>query len=322
MRRLGWLVLFAAAAACGGSGNGGSQSNTSNVPLMQGFDPGPAPDASAGFQIILPIVNGIQAGQQYEYCSWTNVTLDHDIWVKETDGFQSETGHHIVVYYTTNPQPAGQSRICNDSDMASFRFAVASGGEGVSQKNVLPGNLAVKIPAGAQIVINHHYLNATAQDVPQAQSAVNVLYADPNSSIQRASSLAFVDTAMSIPVGQSSVDFTCNVSQPVATWSFLPHMHNWGTHITIEHVSGSTTDRLFDLDWDPSFAFHPPTKTEDPTKPYVLNKGDQLHVHCDYNNTTSGPLTFGMEMCVGFAMTVDTGNVGNIACDAGQWGAF
>jgi hypothetical protein len=314
----------AAATACGGSGSGsgGSQSSTSNVPLMQGFQPGPAPDPSAGFQVILPIVDDIQAGQQYEYCSWTDITLDHDVWVKESDGWQSTTGHHIIVYYTMNPQPAGQTRICNDYDMSTFRFAVGAGGEGTSQQNRLPGDLAVHIPAGAQIVINHHYLNASPQDVPEAQSAVNVLYADPSSTIVQSSSLAFVDTSMSLPPGASSVDFSCTAKDDLATWTLLPHMHNYGTHITIDHVSGANTKRLFDLDWDPSYTFHPPQMTEDPTQPYVIHKGDQLHLHCDYDNTSGGALTFGMEMCVSYAETVDTAMAGNMECDNGQWGSF
>jgi hypothetical protein len=321
MRRLVWVALVAA-AACGGRGNGSSQSNAPSVPLMQGFDPGPAPDPSAGFQIVLPVVNDIEPDGSYEYCTWTNVVLDHDIWIKSSLGMQTETGHHVVVFYTMTPAPPGQSRICNDSDMASFRFGIVGNGEGVEQKNTLPGDLAVHIPAGAQIVINHHYLNASAQAVPQAQSAVNVYYADPNAKRELASSIAFVDTAMSIATGQSSVDVTCTINNDYSTWYFIPHMHNWGTHITVQHLSGSTTKNLFDLDWDPSFAFHPPAMTMDPTQPYVLHKGDQLKVHCDYDNTTNAPLTFGAEMCVAFAQTVDDAGLGNMACNAGQWGAF
>lgn len=323
MRRLvGIALLGAIAVGCSSSGSPSSSNTNGGVTLMAGFDPGPGPDPSQGFQVVMPIVNDIKAGGSYEYCTWTDVTLDHDVWVKASKGVQSETGHHVIVFYTMNPQPAGQSRICNDSDMASFRFGVASLGEGASQDSTLPGDLAVQIPAGAQIVINHHYLNASAKDVAQAQSAVNVYYAPPGSKVVKSSSLAFVDTSMSLPSGQSSVDVMCTINNDFATWNMLPHMHNWGTHITVDHISGGNTDRLFDLDWDPDYAFHPPTKTEDPSQPYVLHKGDQLHLHCDYDNTTNATLTFGQEMCVTFAQTVDSAGLGNMACDQGQWGPF
>jgi len=317
MQRFGWLVLAAAAVACG-SGSGGSSAPSD---LMPGFTPGPAPAAGAGFQIIVPPVYDIEAGGSYEYCTWTNVTLDHDVWIKSSQGWQTETGHHVIIFYNTNPQPA-QTRICSDSDMANFRFATGAAGEGASELNTLPGNLAVFIPKGSQIVVNHHYLNASTTSVPEAQSALNVLYADPGSTIERASSLVFLDTAMSVPPGQNSINVTCTIKQPFETWYMIPHMHNWGQHITIDHIAGSKTDRLFDVDWDPSYAFHPPELKNDPTSPHVFNVGDQVHVRCDYNNTTGSPLTFGKEMCVFFAGTVDPKSVGNIACDSDTWGPF
>ncbi len=320
MRRFAAVVLLAAAACSSGSSGGGNGGST--VPMIAGLNPGAAPDPSKGFQVILPVVSDIEPGGSYEYCTWTDMTLTTDIWLKESIGYQTETGHHIIVYYTNNSQPAGTTRICSNDDMATFRFGVGAGGEGVSEDNKLPGNLAVHIPAGAQIVLNHHYLNAGTTAVAQAQSAINVLYADPTSTIVLSSSLAFVDTSMVLPPGLSSVDFSCTASDDLATWTLLPHMHGYGTHITIDHITPTTTHQLFDLDWDPDYTFHPPLMTEDPTQPYMINKGDQVHIHCDYNNTTSAPLTFGDEMCVSYAETVDTANLGNLECDQGQWGPF
>ena len=255
MRRFGWTTLVVLVACSSGGSGAGSKAST--IPLMAGFQPGVAPASGTGFQVILPIVTDIAAGGSYEYCTWTDVTLDQDVWVKKSQGVQSDTGHHAIVFYTLNSQPAGQSRICSDSDMASFRFAISGTGEGVDQSNELPGVLAVDFALGAQIVINHHYLNATAQDVAQAQSSVNVYYAAPGTQPTLASSVAFVDTSMNVAPGTNSTDFTCTVKDTFATWYFIPHMHNWGTHITVEHVSGTNTKRLFDLDWDPSYAFHP-----------------------------------------------------------------
>src|SRR5579872_11871 len=175
MRRFGWLVLAVAATACS-SGSGGSTgpATVDGVTLMAGFTPGPAPAQGQGFQVVMPIVNNIAAGGSDEYCTWSNIILDQDIWVKESIGYQTETGHHIIVYYTPNPEAAGTTRICTDADMASFRFGVGAGGEGVSEDNKLPGDLAVHIPKGSQIVLNHHYLNASSKPVAQAQSAVSV----------------------------------------------------------------------------------------------------------------------------------------------------
>jgi hypothetical protein len=318
MSKSGWLRLVAAAVLAGGCGS--SPSPGPGVELLPGFQPGPAP--ANGFQLVMPIAHGIAAGGSFEYCTWSDVVLDHDIDVKAVQGLQTVTGHHTVLYYTTNLQPAGQQRICSDADMASFRFGAGAGGEGVAAKNVLPGDLAVHIPKGAQLVVNHHYLNASAQTVDNVQSAMNVYLADPGAKLVRASSLAFVDTAMKLPVGLSSVDITCTVNKDYSTWYFIPHMHRWGQHVTVDHTSAGGTKRLFDVAWTPEYTFHPPSMTEDPSQPYVLHTGDQVHLHCDFNNTTGAAMPFGTEMCVAFAQTVDTANVGNLACDAGRWGPF
>ena len=41
-----------------------------------------------------------------------------------------------------------------------------TGGKAVSDKATLPTNFGVEVPAGAQIVINHHWINTSAETVP------------------------------------------------------------------------------------------------------------------------------------------------------------
>ena len=58
------------------------------------------------------------------------------------------------------------------------------------------------------------------------------------------------------------------------------------------------------------------------TAPLIIAAGDKMHVHCEYNNTTSSDITFGIEMCVGFATTIDDQGLGNLDCDGGTWSDF
>ena len=103
-------------------------------------------------------------------------------------------------------------------------------------------------------------------------------------------------------------------------------MHQWGTHISITDTPAATgvTQQLFDLDWNADYAFDlsAVATTPGPTAPFMLNPGDRIHMECDYMNTTSQPLVFGQEMCVFFGMTVDTHNLGDLACDDGTWGPY
>ena len=332
MKKLvGVLALSLAAVACGsasgGGGGGGSSGDggTTTVQLMPGFDPGPAPDPSQGFQVITPIVTDIEAGQSYEYCTWTDITLPQDVWIQASQGFQTETGHHVILFYETSPQPVG-TRVCNFADMAEFQFGMpASGGPG-TQKVTLPGDLAIKLPAGSQVVVNHHYLNASATAVPQAQSALNVYYTDPNKPHTTSSSMTILNTAMTVPTGSSKYTIDCTVNQTYSSWEFFPHMHNWGTHITITDTPAATgvPQQLVDMDWQPDYAFDFSTVAtmSDPSKPFLFNAGDKLHIECDYLNDTGSTMTFGDEMCVLNAFTVDPNGIGDWDCDNGQWGQF
>jgi hypothetical protein len=318
MRRFVGVVLLAVVAACsssksGAGGGGGGADAGDSVPLM------------AGFQVIAPIVTDIEAGQSYEYCTWTDITLQQDTWIDASQGFQTETGHHVILFYESTPQPPG-TRLCNFEDMAEFQFGMpASGGPG-TQKVSLPGNLAIKLPAGSQIVVNHHYLNASATAVAQAQSALDVFYADPSTPHTTSSSMTILNTSMTVPVGASTYTIDCTVNQPYNSWEFFPHMHNWGQHITITDTPASTgvPQQLVDMDWAPDYAFDFSTVAtmNDPSKPFQFNTGDKLHIECDYLNDTGAEMTFGDEMCVLNAFTVDPNNLGDWDCDGGHWGQF
>jgi hypothetical protein len=293
--------------------------STSTVDTLPDLTVPPAPDPAKGFQIITPIFDNVEPSMDYEVCTWTDVIADHDLDVRSTLSYQNEPpGHHVILFYTTVKQTPGTQRVCHDSDMATFRFLAGAGGEGLP--NMAPGNLIYRVPAGAQIVVNHHYLNST-DAVLRGQSAVNVYYAEPGNWVP-SGNLAAVDTNISLPQGPSSWDIHCVLQNTMKLWYLIPHMHQWGTHIAVNVTQTGTKNTMFDLPWDPSYAFHPPELRLDPATPMVVNPGDAIDVHCDWNNTSGRTLSFGFEMCVSFGETVDDTGLGNIACDAGSWGQF
>jgi hypothetical protein len=303
-----------------GCSSGGSGEGTPADPRIQvpGLKP-EAPDAN-GFQLVLPKVSGIEVGKDYEYCTWTDKILTEDIDVKSAKGFQSKTGHHVILFYTMNPEPAGTTRVCNEQDMGKMRFALGSAGEGVA--NEMPGDLVMRIPKGAQIVANHHYLNPYDKTY-EAQSAINIKLADKGRPSVRSGAVAWVDTGLLVPQGRSSYEMKCTMTREMKLWVMQPHMHRWGEHITVDRIrTDNTGERLFDVKWADDFTFHPPEIRKDPNAPLVLNKGDVIKVKCDYNNTAGKDLPFGLEMCVAFGQTVNADLANNIACDKGEWVEF
>jgi len=272
-----------------------------------------------GMQIITPIVHDLAPGSDTEMCTWTDKFVSDTTDVKSALGFQAEPpGHHIVVFWTTQNEPPGTTRVCTDSDMASFRYVIGLGGQG--ELNEAPGDLVFRIPAGAQLVINHHYLNVTDETL-DGQSAINVNFADPGPHTPSGST-AFLDTNLHVQPGDYSFDTSCTVDRTLKLWYMIPHMHEWGTNITVDIVRGENTQRMFDTIWDPSFAFHPPEIRHEPSDPFTVNPGDKVNVHCEWNNDTGRVLDFGFEMCVAYGQFVDDTEMGSWACDGGHWTDF
>jgi hypothetical protein len=272
-----------------------------------------------GLRVITPIVEGIQPGTDYEICTWTDAIVTAQTDVRSTHAFQVEPpGHHAILFYTLDKQPPGTQRECTDTDMASFRFLAGNGGNGVL--NEAPGNLVYRIPPGAQIVVNHHYLNAS-DEVKRGQTAVAVKFADPGNYIPSGNT-AFVETALEVPIGKSTHSFSCTLDRQLKLWYFAPHMHRWGTNIKVDVTKDGTRTRMFDTTWDPSFTIHPPENRREPSDPMVLNAGDKVDIECNWDNDTGRVLGFGFEMCLAFGQFVDDGNMGNWACDNGSWVDF
>jgi hypothetical protein len=272
-----------------------------------------------GVQVLTPIFDNIQPGSDNEVCVWTDIVFDHPVDIRSTLGYQNEPpGHHAILFYTTEKQPPGTQRICTDTDMASFRYLTGNGTNG--EVNEAPGDLVFRIPAGAQLVVNAHYLNA-GDDVLRGQSVINVNFAEPGNHTP-SGSLAIVDTQLQVAQGTSTQNMHCTFEKQMKLWYIIPHEHRWGSHVTVDLTRSGEKQRMFDLDWQPQYTFHPPENRYDIASPYVINPGDTIDVACSWNNTETRVLPFGFEMCVVFGQFIDDQGLGGWACDHGSWTEF
>ncbi len=286
--------------------------------LLPSLNPEPPPQG--GFQLITPVVDNLAPGSDTEMCTWTEMITTKTLDVRWTQGYQSTpAGHHIVLYYTMIHQPPGTQRVCTDADMATFRIISGNGEAG--ERMIAPGNLVYRIPAGAQIVMNHHWLNTTDQTV-QGQAVINIKPADAGKSYTPSGNTAILDTSLDIQPGHQTLDIHCNFERQMKMWFLVPHEHQWGSHMSIKLTRAGVQETPFDLDWAPSYTFHPPELRHDPADPMTINPGDGIDVHCEWNNDTGHELLFGPEMCVAFGQFVDDQGLGNLQCDRGQWGDF
>jgi len=279
----------------------------------------PAPPAS-GLQIISPPFDNVEPGKDYEVCTWTDAIFTKETDVKSTLGYQTEPpGHHVILFYTMDKLPAGTQRVCTDTDMASFRYLTGNGTNGI--ENSAPGDLVFRIPAGAQLVMNQHFLNVTDETV-RGQSVLNVNFAAPDPKNTPSGSLAIVNTGLVVEKGVTSQRMHCTYDKQYKLWYLIPHQHRWGQHIKVDLTRSGVKTTEFDLPWEEEYTFHPPEKRMETSAPMIINPGDTIDVECTWNNNESRELPFGFEMCVVFAQFVDDAGTGSWACDGGNWTVF
>ena len=306
------LVLFA--ASCTTSSKGG-------VELIKGFDPGPAP--KNGMQIVMPAISNITPGTSEELCSTLAEPLKDKVDIREIEGLQALTGHHVALYWSQVPGTV-DAHVCSDSDNVNYRFVagVASTASGAAQSEVAPDGVAFEIPAGSYLAVQQHFLNETDSTVT-SQSALNLYFEDAGQTFTPSHGLAITDTSISLAPGADTVKIHCTMQNDVQAWMQIPPMHTWGTSFYATTTHAGTTTMLQSLPtWNPDWQFSPNITNYPVTAPLSLATGDTIDVTCNWNNTTSNTMQFGTEMCVLFAATIDTANLGNIACDGGSWTTF
>jgi hypothetical protein len=248
-------------------------------------------------------------------CFYSNVITDRELAILSADGFQQEGGHHITVYYVDKPQKVDH-HTCSDSEMVSWHQIAGANGEGTKEPVVqLPDGVATKIAKGKQIAVQIHYINTSGKP-RMVNDSVNVHYTDPANVKVFANNFVINNPYFTVPAaGTTTSRGTCVVPQDLTLLLLLGHQHEHGKHFKLEEVdeAGKVLTTLYDHDWEPQFASHPPVNLYTMEKPLLLKKGTRLRQTCDWSNDTTDPLKFPREMCVMFSMYVP--DAGEFDCD-------
>jgi len=311
-------LLFVGILAAGCAKN---QTAEPDPGYVAGFDPGAVPDGYTRY--LSPIVKDIAPGADVEYCQWVAPASVSAQDVLALQGKQSLTGHHAILYATSNTSyPVGESHICTVADMIPLSFVGAIGGEGTgpSSGSVLPEGLYFRVPPGQALMINSHWLNAT-DDTVDGQAAIDVKFVAASDTRVTADLFGSTGDAFTIPAhGTQTYDNSCVLKEDLNFAMLTDHMHTNGTSIYTEvrHVADGTTEMLVaDNPWSPEEQFNPAFKVYSMAAPVALHMGDTLHTHCEWNNTTGSDLMFPDEMCVSSGFYFP--GHGQIICDDGDW---
>lgn len=209
--------------------------------------------------------------------------------------------HHTVVTVT---EPAGPDRVfdCDPGTLSdAMVYASASGTDDLA----LPDGVAIRVPAGKQILLNLHLYNTTTSPIrATSRTLVQVL---EEAELAAEAEVVFAGTAdfELPPNAEASATGSCVFTEDATVLSLWPHMHERGRHMVVEHVAvqpdaedpsaADTVTTLLDA------PFHVLDQTNHAIEPLVVRAGDRLEVTCHWTNDSDETIgygdTAGDEMC-------------------------
>lgn len=224
----------------------------------------------------------IQPGQEFYQCQ--RLTLPANANIVRITPVSPEGVHHEV--FAIDPTPAADGKSAPDADdcrPVGFNWVTLFASGLGSPSLSMPPNVALKIDAGQQIVLNLHLYNASTTDVLKGTAAIEVALVEDATGYEFAG-VPFVGPATGSVPQSAQLSGDCTVSNDTNYFAVFPHMHKTGKHMKV--VAGTTT--VWDADYnfeDQKFGFHP-NWLGPPVVP--LKKGDKISVTCQYTPEGAG----------------------------------
>lgn len=288
--RFAWLVVAGVAltASCG----------SDDAPSSGRIVESPPPPEGA-VELISPEFT-VPAGEERFVCMQVPFDVTEDLFVNWTVAYQADGGHHSMLFFapedaTLDPNP----HECTESDMTNVRFLGVGTGFGVGIH--LPEGIAMKIPRGARIFTQSHYVNATGSDA-RVQDVLHLGLLEQPQVTSIAGAFTQIDLTFELPPRVSTTrTVDCEIARAMNVPWMVPHMHEYGQHYRIELTRGAETTMLYDNAWDEALRDHFPVVDFDGMG-IALQPGDRLKTTCTWDNTTDEPMIFPREMCATFLM--------------------
>jgi len=285
---LAFALPMALTTGCGG--DDGSETTT-----PPGSDPNVIKWTSQPFEV--------PAGESF-MCFYTDMITDRELNVVKASAKQGDGGHHVTLYYVDNVRDPKTFPCSGTVEMTDWHFVVGAGGEGnqLGDFAALADGLAIKIPPGKQLMVQAHYIN-TSGAMRTETDQMEVHLTDPANVKAFASDFVILDDKFEIqPHSTAETTSICEVEQDLKLTMLIGHMHEQGQHYTLERVdeAGETLEVIYDHEWKPAYASHPPFLKYTMEEPFEFKKGTRLKQSCSWNNTTDELLLFPTEMCIGF----------------------
>jgi hypothetical protein len=261
-------------------------------------------------ELATPLLEDIEAGTDVMLCTYLDYRAAEEVDLVEVHGFQTEFGHHALLFGVRSDQPAG-THPCTEADMVNVRYLAGHGGEGASTLPVSDG-VAFRLRKGEQVMIQTHWIN-TGDGPTSGSASFRVTVAPPSPDRAPADLFTVVSTQLDIAPGEGTARAECVLPRDLSLVMLGGHAHERGRRVTITHRD----EMLYDEPWSEHSVFDPELLQWDATAPLQLRAGDRIRVDCVYENETGAPLGFPAEMCALFGYWFPADR--EIDCVDGSW---
>jgi hypothetical protein len=290
MRRLCWFacsLALVSLAACGNGGGGGDDDDDDVPP-----DAEPIPE---GWETLIESSWTLAPGETY-MCE--RLTVTEDVWIRAFRATAPLGSHHTVLT-VGDPQGADGPFACGaGTNQPAMVYGAAVGTNDIE----MPEGVAVKVPAGKQLLLNLHLYNTQpGTDLTgTSQVLIERVPEDEVAGIIEAEIVLMGPVNFSIPAGKGQeVTGGCTMSEPATLFMVNPHMHQLGVHALVNARRAAGDVEMH----DGPYSFNEQRYYELPSIEMAAN--DRVEIVCTYDNDTGGPVPFGDssddEMC--FAST-------------------
>ncbi len=306
MRKAFGVMWAVAVVGCGQTSTTGGSSSSSG---SQATSPGRIEATADGYKIVISEFE-VQPGE-VQRCVVV-AGLPEDMIVSHSEVRQQAGGHHMVLYTRDSARP-GDTFDCTAAEaMGNARFIAPGNFEGGAQ------GLAYRVPANKPFIVQSHYINATP-DVIRVSDEYTMVRAPAASTPKFIDFFALTEVGFLLPRGQSTVVVDCNIPRDMQVIRHFGHMHELGTHYSLERIRNGQAEMVDTYEWDIEYRDNAPLRDATLAAPYMFLAGDQLRLTCTYDNTRDHDVEFPEEMCVTFIhYVVDSNWNGFLTCGEGS----
>lgn len=292
-RRRAWAITFIAAlAGCGGKVVVDDDDTHTSTTSSSGSSSTSTSSSSGGpdgeWTTLIDGTWDLTAGTEGYWC--TLKTIQQDTYIKAFRAISPAGTHHTLLLRASGGQPDGESS-CGPTLGADMYHASGVGTDDLT----FPPGVAVKIPAGTQLMLNLHLFNTTSGPLDGVSGTqVKIV---PASEVQQIAEMILAGpTSIEVPPnGSQTVEGTCHFPGASTIATVWPHMHQYGTHMKVTYEGASGTKVLH----DGAYSFG--DQKNYPIDPLPVAPGETIRIQCTYQNPTSQPVYWGdsskAEMC-------------------------